>query len=376
MNRFFRLLILTLALTVTLSPALSTRSAEASFHERPDVSKLQVKCVDADNTEKIVSDGQYSGMNEIQNGEGEITFAIPFRLPGEPFSFKPYPDIVETKAPRGYLSNSPMYIKYEFNNPPGPAGTVTYKYNGGSHVLEIPEMSVLTPTRSGQTYNTGKTILYKYKKAPLLVTSIDEAGAAVPGADIQLLNSSGEVIEEWTSGTEVAAIDIVRPSYSYKTGSIESDITVLHAGPETFTVRVKQAVAGYEKPEDVIFLLNPDGTYDFRSASDEAVKPGTMEYIYGESRPGSKTYTDPVPVVHKKSAAVTDDPEKPDEKPVVTETKTDEKRTEAAASAGESEKAKTAKTGDENSIAIWLGMSLISLAVIVAVMVRRRRESH
>lgn len=368
MNRFFRLMVLTLALAVMLSPALSTRSAEASSHERPDVSKLQVKCVDADNTDITVRDGQYR--SGIQNGVGEFEFAIS----AEPFFFNPY--IVETKAPKGYLSNSPMYVTYKFHNPSGPAGTVTYEYNGGRHVLEIPEMSVQEPIRSGKIYDTGKTILYKYKKAPLLVTSIDEAGAAVPGAEMQLLDSSGEVIAEWTSGTEVAAIDTVRPSYSYETGSKESDITVLHAGPETFTVRVKQAVAGYEKPEDVIFLLNPDGTYDFRSASDEAVKPGTMKYIYGESEPGSKTYTDPVPVVHKKSAAVTEDPEKPDEKPVVTETKTDEKRTEAAASAGESEKAKTAKTGDENSIAIWLGMSLISLAVIVAVMVRRRRESH
>ena len=91
-------------------------------------------------------------------------------------------------------------------------------------------------------YESGEQWIRMYDLATKVeIQKTDEGGSPLPGAVLQLLDSNGEVVEEWITDTE--------PYQFYGK---------LIAG-ETYTIHEVSAPAGYTVSEDQTFTVGTDG---------------------------------------------------------------------------------------------------------------------
>ena len=157
------------------------------------------------------------------NKDGRIT--IEFPAPGT------Y-TLTETKAPAGYtLEDNAVDIVVNQDK----VESVTYDKGVWSWIYSLvignPEV------KEG-------VLEVKDKKTSVSISKVDVAGGAeVAGARIQVIDSAGTVVEEWTSTTEPHKIE------GLKTG-------------EAYTLRETVAPNGYTIATDTVFQLKSDGTVD------------------------------------------------------------------------------------------------------------------
>lgn len=145
--------------------------------------------------------------------------------------------LVETKSPAGYCGSWTEEIQIFENN----------------IVIEM------------QAYNQSTKVQISKKS----ITTQEE----LPGATLQIINKSGEVVEEWISGTE--------PHY------IEAKLI---AGA-TYTLREIIAPDGYMVANDIEFTVNSDGTLNEVVMFDEAEPEATEPTILVTPEPEEPTIT-------------------------------------------------------------------------------------
>ena len=89
------------------------------------------------------------------------------------------------------------------------------------------------------------------RRAAVIISKLDDYGNFLPGAVLQILDSDGLVVDEWTSGNESFAI--LLPNGTYTLHEVSAPEGYIKAEDKTFTVTIKET--------NVIATTDHDDTY-------------------------------------------------------------------------------------------------------------------
>ena len=105
----------------------------------------------------------------------------------------------------------------------------------------IDETGKVTTTGSTTTDAEGNTVLLvEDAKTKVTVAKVDKGGKALEGAKLQIVDKSGKVVDEWTTGKDVHTIEGLNPG--------------------EYTLKETAAPSGYKVAADIAFTLEADGT--------------------------------------------------------------------------------------------------------------------
>lgn len=198
----------------------------------------------------------------------KVTFDIPYDEYDE-IRFPIYID--EVDVPKGYAA--------AFNG-------YWYRINYTHDVQEpdaIVEKFGLTNMVTGEKMTLENPIMITDRKAPLLVNKIDDDGNFVKGAELALYDENDELVTSWTTSGKQDEIEIKRSAYF--------DETMEMSGGAKYTLKEIKTPEGYEKAEDIEFIIYPDGTWEYVNDQEAGSGDGTP----GGSTDPSGTGSAPVP---------------------------------------------------------------------------------
>ena len=207
--------------------------------------------------------------------------------------------LIETDTPGGYMTAEKKFFRVD---------PLVDSFNGIGRVYNIDIEYYNSDPRKNRASTTDvqqltEPIIAVDTMAPLLIDKLDQNGNHLKGAELELLDESGETVIDtdgnpvkWTSSGGTDELWIKRPSFP------DADATGHGGGPVNYTIHEISAPEGYDKGNDVTFTLYPCGKWDYAEGSEPSIghessqsSQSSEEQLGGGNGPSSDIPIPPTP---------------------------------------------------------------------------------